>query len=508
MHEANFDERAYLILNPDVAAAVRTGTITSGRAHWEQCGHREGRLTSLPPSRPEFDEAEYLQWNPDVAYAIRGGAFASGYEHWVARGQYEGRHGGPARVSITREARLARARHNPFGVNYYGFHSAVSGLGSATRGYVEALRSRLIRQLDVDIPRWGAHFPTDEEIVHTDLRYRINFIHQNADMMPHFVKKYGRQVFEGAYNIGIWVWELNCAHPEWHRASTYLDEIWAPTVFCRDALAGVSAVPVLRMPYVVPAMDNLARHGREHFGIPRDAFVFLYIFDVSSYIERKNPATLVLAFRRAFGNSSKALLVLKYINGGTSPLAIECLRKIAADSHVRFIDADFSEEELASLHLQADCFVSPHRAEGFGFNIAQALYFGKPVIATGYSGNMDFTTDRSAFLIDYTLSRIPFTMGPYSEHMAWAEPSVAHLEALLRTVMENREIGRRKGEEGAKIVRREYSLAAVSSRIERRFADLCFSGRRARRSLRAVGAAIYRMSPGIVARAARIINAA
>ncbi len=490
MVQADFDEHAYLILNPDVAAAVRTGAFESGHAHWEQCGRREGRLTRLPASQPGFDEAEYLWWNPDVARAIRSGAFASGHEHWGLRGQYEARRGGPAAPQAPRGERLAKALRKPFGVNYFGFHSAVSGLGRATRGYVRALRSRLVRQLLVDIPGWGAHFPSDEEAVHTDIRYRINLIHQNADMMPHFVKKYGNQLFQNAYNIGIWVWELSCAHPEWHRASTYFDEIWAPTTFCRNALAGISAAPVVLMPYVVPDMDKLPGFGRAHFGIPGDVFVFLYIFDVSSYIERKNPAALVSAFRKAFGDSSRVVLVLKYINGTDMPPALENLRKLAGDSNVRFLGQEFSDQEIASLYRQADCFASPHRAEGFGFNIAQALYFGKPVIATGYSGNMDFTNHRSAFLIDYTLSPIPSTMGPYKEHMAWAEPSIDHLAALMRTVVSNVEAGRRKGEEGARIIRREYSLGAVSSRITRRFADLRLSGGWVRRSLRAMGAAM------------------
>lgn len=468
-----FDELAYLILNPDVAAAVRAGSLPSGHQHWVEHGQREGRLCRMPVSRPDFDEAGYLQLNPDVAEAVRAGVFCSGRDHWLARGLYEGRQGAALPGAGEQRRDLRPLRRKPFGVNYYGAHSAASGLGEACRGYVEALGRLRIGMYAVDVPPWSGQFPRASEEVATSPVYRLNLIHQNADMVPFFVRKYGKNLFRSAYNIGLWVWELGGALPEWHPASTHFDEIWVPSSFCQGVLASVSAVPVVRMPYAILPVKG--SRGRAHFGIPADAFVFLYIFDVASQQERKNPEALVRAFQGAFPGRSGAVLVLKYQNAHHNPQAVERLMRLAGPSTITF-SGTMSPDEIASLHGAADCFVSPHRAEGFGLNIAQAMWIAKPVIATGYSGNMDFTRSNNSFLIEYGLVRIPNSVGPYTAGMVWAEPSIPHLAHLLRLVFENRESASRKGAEAARLIQREYSVDSVASNLETRFADIGLDG--------------------------------
>ena len=52
-----------------------------------------------------------------------------------------------------------------------------------------------------------------------------------------------------------------------------------------------------------------------------------------------------------------------------------------------------------------DCYVSLHRSEGLGLTMAEAMALGKPVIATGYSGNLHFMTPENSYLVDFARVR-------------------------------------------------------------------------------------------------------
>ena len=81
-----------------------------------------------------------------------------------------------------------------------------------------------------------------------------------------------------------------------------------------------------------------------------------------------------------------------------------------------------------------DCYVSLHRAEGFGLTMAEAMAIGKPVIATGYSGNVDFMSGENSYLVDYALGRVGPDCEIYPPEGEWAEPSIEHAAELMRRV--------------------------------------------------------------------------
>ena len=129
------------------------------------------------------------------------------------------------------------------------------------------------------------------------------------------------------------------------------------------------------------------------------------------------------AFRKAFGSRQDVQLILKYHHSEFDSPATALLERVAkATPNIRTINQTLPEEQVYGLLRSCDCFVSPHRSEGFGLNLAAAMYYGKPVIATGYSGNMDFTTPENAFLIDYDLVAVQRETGAYKAGYVWAEP--------------------------------------------------------------------------------------
>ncbi len=455
----DFDELTYLDLNPDVQQAVLSGHCPSGYYHWIHLGSAEGRPVRPANGLPRgWNESRYLRLNPDVASAVQAGAVASGFDHWTQFGYYEGRPGGgsPCRRTTVREAlSLASA-----GVNMFAFRGAHIGLGTASMGYAAAMRP-ILPLHEVTVP-WDLNRLEDAVIAPPP--HAINLIHMNPDALTHFLGRYGRDLLPWRYNIGIWVWELHAGYARWHAQSRFFNEIWTPSTYSANAIRPVSTAPVYVIPHVVdelPTPDAVQRDD--------DAFVFLYIFDVASTFERKNPLALVRAFRRAFGNRQDVKLILKYHHSEFDPAATKLLERLAQTApNICTIDQTLSEEKLYVLLRSCNCFVSPHRSEGFGLNIATAMYFGKPVIVTGYSGNMDFTTPENAFLIDYDLVSVPRETGAYRTNYVWADPCEDHLAILLREVVESPDEARRRAERGRQTIQERYSVKAVSKKIRDR----------------------------------------
>ena len=193
--------------------------------------------------------------------------------------------------------------------------------------------------------------------------------------------------------------------------------------FCATAFGRRLRIPVTHMPYAVeaPAPPVL---GREALGLPRDAFVFLFVFDAFSVPARKNPDAVVEAYARLRGRTSRSThLVLKVINAESAPGLLDGLRAAAAaEPTISIVDRYMRRPELNALMHAADAYVSLHRSEGFGLTLAEAMALGKPVVATGWSGNMDFMTPWNSCPVDYRLVTLDTDHGPYPRGQSWADP--------------------------------------------------------------------------------------
>ena len=161
-------------------------------------------------------------------------------------------------------------------------------------------------------------------------------------------------------------------------------------------------------PVVPPGMD------REHFGLAPDKFLFLTAFDVLSVPERKNPLAVIRAFEKAFGPDSGCQLIVKVNNAHARTEYVEMLRNACGNSSIRILDSTLRREEMDALTNCADCIVSLHRSEGFGLLMAEAMFLGKPVIATNYSGNTDFTRPDNSLLVDYRMIPVGVGCAPYN----------------------------------------------------------------------------------------------
>jgi glycosyltransferase involved in cell wall biosynthesis len=199
------------------------------------------------------------------------------------------------------------------------------------------------------------------------------------------------------------------------------------------------------------------------------------MYDTQSVTERKNPAGSIAAFRAAFAPTDQTVgLVVKINNFDESEG--EKLRLLIGDhKNIYLITRTLTRYEVDSLLACCDCFVSLHRAEGFGLPIAEAMALGKPVIATHWSGNADFMDETCAACVDFQIRQLGCNYGPYDAHQLWAEPSIESAARWMRTLYAEPTTARRIGAGGRTRIRESFSDNAVGKLIRTRLAQIALA---------------------------------
>jgi len=357
------------------------------------------------------------------------------------------------------------------GLDHLGFFSAEHGVGEAARQLAGTLRGvgvevSTINYTDTE-SRLGHPFVCENESRHKVLLTSIN-----ADQMLAAQHIMGADFFHDRYVIGQWFWELETA-PDWYPpAYPFVNELWAPTRFIesmlRHSVPDHVTVTYTPLPVVAPVID--ASMNRAHYGLD-NRFMFLFAFDFMSVMKRKNPLGLVEAFCRAFADGAGPMLVVKAINGDKRPHDLALLQSAIADRSDIVLMGDYlTRIETSTLTSIADCYVSLHRSEGLGLTISEAIALGVPVIATGYSGNLDFMTDANANIVPMHRVQVGNDAGGYSPLAMWAEPNLDEAVALMRSVYENtgfaKEKARRAQSEILNAFTVERSGAIMKNRLE------------------------------------------
>lgn len=372
----------------------------------------------------------------------------------------------------------AAVRNAPIGVNLSGYLDAESGMGEAARASIRSFEASGIPLALNNVPSLLRTHDTSYSAAFVDENpHPFNLVHLNADNMGWFAARRGRRYFRDRYTIGFWFWELAVFRDEWLPFFGYVDEVWAATEFVRAAIQEKTSLPVLRMPLPVvrlpvPGAPGDARqpalNGRAHFGLPDRATVFLYIFDASSQTERKHPLGALRAFRRAALGQEEAVLVLKFTNAEHDRASIRRLHEEAEGLNVVMLDGYMDRAELGALLNTADCYFSPHRSEGFGLTILEAMALGKAVIATNYSGNVDFMTAENSYPLDYRLVTLTRDYGPYMRGASWAEPDLDHAARLIRHVVEQPGDAAARGAQARADVERDWNPQVTGARVRAR----------------------------------------
>lgn len=331
-------------------------------------------------------------------------------------------------VAGLRSIAARRAAPPVDGANVVGYFGAASGLGERARELVACLRAD-----GVAVSEW----PVDLDDADLPAVRKVTIAVVTAVQLAS-VRERLPVPFAGAERlIGYFFWELGTVPDDQRWGIGMVDEIWAPTEFVRAAYAAATDRPVRLVPLPVAAPPPGLETGAPS---PSEPFTFLASFDHLSVMERKNPIGAVAAFQRAFPTghpSTPAVrLIVKTMNGERRPEAVERLRAaIGDDRRIELRDERLDVADQFALIERADALVSLHRSEGLGLHLAEAMWLGTPVVATGYSGNLDLMDDSCAALVRYELIPVRHGDDAYPETARWADPDLDHAAALMQRLV-------------------------------------------------------------------------
>jgi glycosyltransferase involved in cell wall biosynthesis len=380
----------------------------------------------------------------------------------------------------------------PEGVNLVGYLSGELGLGVSGRLVDAALHAagEATSTFDVSrrlVSRQSAAYRVSEPVL-----YDTTLLCVNGGETHDVIKQLGN-VTRGTTRIGMWYWELEEFYPGHVGGFDHVDEVWAATDFMRDSIAAKSpGVPVRTVMPPLPQREGEAGELPARFGIDPSRPWFLFTFDFLSLAGRKNPYGLVEAFERAFPAPSPGgpQLVVKTINGEHAAADLERLRLQMADrDDLILIEEYLPNDERHVLVAHCTAFVSLHRAEGLGLTLAEAMAWGKPVVATRYGGVVQFMDDENSLLVGWAPGVVPEQTGPYAQGLRWADPDLDEAAALMRRIVADPAWAAAIGERAARDIRELHNLEVAGARMREALAEARAAKRAAKSAARAERAA-------------------
>lgn len=365
------------------------------------------------------------------------------------------------------------------GVNLFGYIRAELGVGESCRLVANSLETLKIPFGVINYPICAAR-QQDFTWTHKEIKkpfYNTNLFNINADQLIFAYRNnlINRDFFKGKYNIALWHWELPEFPNEFIESFKIVNEVWVPSTFILKSILKKSPVPVKLIPHGIKTSVFPAYFDRTYFQLPNKQFLFLTMYDPNSGTVRKNPQAAVKAFQLAFGNKDLSVgLVIKINNHLIDVSAeIENLQKIIGNyENIHIINRVLNPHEVNALMDITDCLVSLHRSEGFGLPIAEAMISEKPVIATGWSGNMDFMNEENSCSVRFHLTNISQDWGSYRTNQVWAEPDIENAAYYMKKIITNPPWRNEVAVKGRETIKKYFSPEKSGDLMKERLTEL------------------------------------
>ncbi len=322
-----------------------------------------------------------------------------------------------------------------------GMLRQASGLGAAARASYKALEAHNIPVYGIDLTSRFLHDTTYPNFQFKDARDLTNggtlLIHLSGPLIPLAFWYLGKSAIRERYIIAHWFWELPRLPRDWRRAMKCVHEVHVNTQFVADAvrpMLGGKPMHILPYPMVHPPDVTAQKTG--------GPFTVLMVFNMASNFERKNPIAGIRAFRKAFGGNPNSRLIVKCAHASVWPDGVEQMKAAIEDApNIEILSRLSDDMEMDALYSQADIVLSLHRSEGLGLVLLEAMLRGIPVVATDWSGNIDFLTQDTGLPVGYDLVDIDDPQGNYScRDGVWAEAKIDEAAAGLKRLSESDEL--------------------------------------------------------------------
>lgn len=366
------------------------------------------------------------------------------------------------------------------GVRWVGPMFDESGYGEACRNYVAALqlsgmpmsaRSVTFGEPQVDYGKPGR---VVKRCLNLQVPCSIQVTYSPPPNFPDLVD-------ENVYNIGMFVWEMQALPQEWVLLCNRMDEIWVPCTWNAE-VAKASGVhrPIHVFGHTASPDEYQNIQPLRISNIDPSWYKFYSVFQ---WTERKNPAGLLRTYLKTFSQSDPVVLILKtygqrYTKDEDQKVRAE-IDRIRAEvggnqPKIALVTQMLSKDQILQLHRLGDCFVLFHRAEGWGLPHFEACMMGKPVLTTGYSGNLDFTKAEHSYLVDSAQvqnSGMEWFKW-YTPDMTWADPNPETCSRLMRHIFENRAEAAEKGAAARRFVVDRFDWKVVGPAMRARLQEI------------------------------------
>ncbi len=380
-------------------------------------------------------------------------------------------------------------------INFIGDVSAESGLSYAAELTLLAMQYEKIPICFYPV-LYESHPRAKKKLQYAYLQKNpgnISLIFYNINEFPQISDTYLNQLTKDTYRIGYWVWEMPFLPHILAEQIARVDEIWTPSAFSQKIFQKYTQKPVIVVPHPIPEQPSVNRvEARTLLSLPQDRYIYLYTFSALSSELRKNPFGVINAFRRVFPeiDNTAPLLCIKAAHIERFPAFEQDLSAAIAEVGGILLKGYFSQKQTTMLMHCVDCYVSLHRAEGFGLGMAEAMAAGKPVIATAYSGNLEFMNRHNSFLADYSLRAVsaedyryfPELELLYEPGQIIAEADITSAAHFMQYVYQQRESAGEIGNVAAASIQARLHPKVIGAKISERLQNIAAFTQRTQRA--------------------------
>lgn len=323
-----------------------------------------------------------------------------------------------------------------------GFLGTNIGLGEGARRIIKELKNAnlIIHTANLSAILGNEDFNAGEKWPRSTKDHGILIFYVNPDYFSLFFFILNRKKLISRRIIAYWHWELETIPKKWLDTLQLVDEIWVPTFFIANALKKVTdQTPIYVIPHSYDISNTPIIFSKDPFPEFFGKTLVFFMYDIGSCHARKNPEAIIKAF--SYINDPNVILIIKIKNASAWPESLEKIKNASNNNrNIHIMQDNLSSEQMRNLIARMDIIISLHRSEGYGLLMLEGMAAGKPVIATGWSGNLDFMTPECSILIDYTLVPVKDEQGIYDKYNAvWAEPNIEQAAKALQFLIDHPE---------------------------------------------------------------------